>query len=76
VSVIRIIPTSRHQILFREHLAFFHRGLVKRVDSQKMRGDDCLQHKMHYQSAPMPCDPTFSSRALSIDWTMFMPVLA
>src|SRR5215510_11192383 len=50
VSVIRIIPTSRHQILFRKHLAFFHRRLVKRVDSQKMRGDDCLQHEMHHNS--------------------------
>src|SRR6476620_5058899 len=51
LSVMRIIPTSRHQILSREHLAFFHRRLVKRVASQKMSGDDCLQHKMHHQFA-------------------------
>src|SRR5215470_6609165 len=51
VSVIRIIPTSRHQIFFRKHLAFFHRRLIKRIDSQKMRGDDCLEHEMHHQLA-------------------------
>src|SRR6185295_10588339 len=51
LSVIRIIQTSRHQIFFREYLAFFYRRLVKRVDAQKMRGDDRLQHEMHHQFA-------------------------
>src|SRR5262249_10193356 len=51
VSVIRIIPASRHQILFRKHLAFFYRRLVKRIDSKKVRGNDCLQHEMHHQFA-------------------------
>src|SRR5262245_48061191 len=50
-SVIRIIPTSRHQIFFRKHLTFFHRRLVKRINSQKMRDDDCFQHEMHHQFA-------------------------
>src|SRR5690242_817210 len=46
VSVIRIIPASRHQIFFRKDLAFFHRRLVKGIDAQKMRGNDRLQHEM------------------------------
>src|SRR6476646_6543422 len=36
VSVIRIIQTSRHQVFFREYLAFFYRRLVERIDPKKM----------------------------------------
>src|SRR5215471_11295046 len=51
VSVIRIIPTSRHQILFASTLPSSTAGWSNGSTPEKMRGDDCLQHKMHHQFA-------------------------
>src|SRR5476649_532536 len=56
VSVTRIIfliwsGSCAGEIALRQHLAFFHRRLVERIDAEEMRGDDCLQHEMHEQLA-------------------------
>src|SRR5215813_13887008 len=39
------------QVALRQHLAFLDRRLVERVDAEKARGDDRLQHEMHEQLA-------------------------
>src|SRR3954470_14846093 len=47
-----MISTVR-QILLRQHLAFFHRRLIERIDAKQMRGDDRLQHEVHQEFAQM-----------------------
>src|SRR5262245_42188367 len=42
---------SLPEILLRQHLAFFHRGLIEGVHAEEPRGDDGLQHEMHEQLA-------------------------
>src|SRR6185312_90191 len=51
----KTIPTVHRlfsgEIFLREDFALFDRRLVERIDPQKMRGDDRLQHEMHHQRA-------------------------
>src|SRR5262245_32398863 len=42
---------SLPEILLRQYLTFFHRGLIERVHAEEPRGDDGLQHEMHEQLA-------------------------
>src|SRR5690242_15442607 len=39
------------EIFLRENFALLDRRLIERIDPQKMRGDDRLQHEMHHQRA-------------------------
>src|SRR5581483_4317945 len=39
------------EVFLRQHFPLFHGRLVERIDPEKMRGDDRLQHEMHHQRA-------------------------
>src|SRR6185437_11213245 len=43
--------SGTREILFRKHFAFFDRRLVESINSEKMRGDNRLQHEMHHKFA-------------------------
>src|SRR5882672_2173307 len=45
------ISPAAGEILLRQHLAFFDRRLVERIDAEEVRRDDRLQHEMHEQLA-------------------------
>src|SRR6185295_5944331 len=47
----RLASAVPGQIPLRQHLAFFHRRLAERFDTEQMRRDDRLQHEMHQQFA-------------------------
>ncbi len=43
--------SGTREILFRKHFAFFDSRLVESINSEKMRGDNRLQHEMHHKFA-------------------------